>query len=902
MARLRAPLLGVASSAVVVAVLIGVPWWLQTVFGWPVSGGLPGGGEVWDALRRELTDEVIGNGLVLGVWLAWAWWLGLPVLVEVVATVLGRDTPRLPFAGGSQWLATELVAGVLLLVSPWQHEGSAALAASAPAESVVTSRPLLHMEPASAVVEPAVTTEQHPAPASAAPEGEWYVVVPNDNPWRLAARFYGKGEHSTQLWNANAHRRMPSGRVYSRPGLIRPGDVLFVPDPARIHEYTSPSADVAQRSRALEPPSATCAPDAPEAAVPSSTDTAVRPVAAEPVVQPPTTQGEAVDAPATATTTTTTTADGDSDSGEALEESVVVSVRLPSGSVVGLAFVMGVASALATSAIHRRRAYRPSPVRLSRVAEADDVEEPFRTLGSTAAATERADEGMLRRAAWTDRRDPAPARIEAGTATEDVVHLDPIALGALRLEGEGADDVLRGVVASLLLRCLPGDLRVLVDAEIGELVGIDEPFPGVVVLSTPAEVLQEAEIERARRARILDAADCDDFASYRAEPSDELLGGLVLVGRPGAHDLDRWAALVAAGPRLGIGLAVLGGEPLPVGSSVVVQGDGVVVAADGDTRLPQGTSLYRLTRSDAVAVLQEVAAARRLAETPSAGKPPVEEPFPVAALPDEGQHDVEVPPVQVRVLGPFAIEAGGRFVRSGLLDKSRELLAYLVLRPDGARREAILEDLWGDADPARRQDRFSAAVSNLRGRVRDALETSRLEVVRCEGEEYRLEAELFDVDLWRFQRAIGDLDACEDDDQRASCLGAALSAYGGEFVHDAPWEWVEPERENLRRRALDVAVRLAEIHTEAGRLEPAIAAVERAIEVVDPYAEDLYVRGVRLLLAAGRMESARRLYDALKARLEELDVEPMPETVAAVGELLASARRPGDVRDPLTAR
>ena len=94
----------------------------------------------------------------------------------------------------------------------------------------------------------------------------------------------------------------------------------------------------------------------------------------------------------------------------------------------------------------------------------------------------------------------------------------------------------------------------------------------------------------------------------------------------------------------------------------------------------------------------------------------------------------------------------------------------------GPGRSGRSEGLWGDIDPAKRQDRFSAVVSNLRGRVRDKLGRRDVDVVIRDGDAYRLEVELYDVDLWRFHQALAALGACSDDDERASCLGTALSA------------------------------------------------------------------------------------------------------------------------------
>jgi tetratricopeptide (TPR) repeat protein len=78
--------------------------------------------------------------------------------------------------------------------------------------------------------------------------------------------------------------------------------------------------------------------------------------------------------------------------------------------------------------------------------------------------------------------------------------------------------------------------------------------------------------------------------------------------------------------------------------------------------------------------------------------------------------------------------------------------------------------------------------------------------------------------------------------------------------------------------ALDVLARLSELQIREGKLDQALAVLEQAIKV-DPYAEELCRRRMRLLAQLGRGDAARRLLRQLEARLSELDAEPEEETV-----------------------
>ncbi len=99
---------------------------------------------------------------------------------------------------------------------------------------------------------------------------------------------------------------------------------------------------------------------------------------------------------------------------------------------------------------------------------------------------------------------------------------------------------------------------------------------------------------------------------------------------------------------------------------------------------------------------------------------------------------------------------------------------------------------------------------------------------------------------------------------------AAVIAYGGAFVEGERFPWAEAPREDLRRRALNAATRLAELHQEHGQLEAALTVLEKAV-TWDPQAEELYRRIMRLQAALGRPHAVQRTYDRLATHLDELD-------------------------------
>ncbi len=153
------------------------------------------------------------------------------------------------------------------------------------------------------------------------------------------------------------------------------------------------------------------------------------------------------------------------------------------------------------------------------------------------------------------------------------------------------------------------------------------------------------------------------------------------------------------------------------------------------------------------------------------------------------------------------------------------------------------------------------------------------------GERYQAETDLIDCDVWRFQTALTDLTGATDDHAAIAALERATAGYSGDLVDGAFYEWAQPAREDLRRRAVDAAARLAELHEQAGNPEAALAALEHAIRI-DPYTEEVYRRIMRLRAGLGRPGAARRTYRLLETRLADLDVEPEEATERVLRDIL----------------
>ncbi|WP_367044217.1 BTAD domain-containing putative transcriptional regulator [Streptomyces sp. Je 1-332] len=226
------------------ALVFGVPGALAIVVGWPLPGGMPS----LDWLQQEITVGTFINVLTVVVWLAWAQFTAC-VLVEVKAALSGVGMPgRVPGAGGSQLLARQLVAALLLVgataasftpgLSQFGQslEGNQKPASAASAQQ--TPGGLFGQEQAqsaaSAVAEQAEQAAAHAGSTAKDGDTKYYRIQPpegrhHDSMWEIAERHLGDGRRYKEIYQLNKDREQPDGSRLSEASLIRPGWIMEMP-------------------------------------------------------------------------------------------------------------------------------------------------------------------------------------------------------------------------------------------------------------------------------------------------------------------------------------------------------------------------------------------------------------------------------------------------------------------------------------------------------------------------------------------------------------------------------------------------------------------------------------------------------------------------------------------------
>jgi DNA-binding SARP family transcriptional activator len=253
----------------------------------------------------------------------------------------------------------------------------------------------------------------------------------------------------------------------------------------------------------------------------------------------------------------------------------------------------------------------------------------------------------------------------------------------------------------------------------------------------------------------------------------------------------------------------------------------------------------------------------------------------------------------VQLFGPYGIAAYGQPVETGLRRRSKMLLAWYMLRPDGATPEETIDALWPETPPEDIHKAFWRALGDLRTRLSNP-ELESIEVLSRVGEHYLPAAAEIECDLWTFQCALGEASRATDDKEAGPALRRATDAYTGDLLVGSDYPWVEPVRRDLHRRCLDALLRLAEIENQVGNPENAVVALEKAIEM-DRYAEEPYRRLMILQAARDRPGTVAATWQLLQSRLSDLDLEVEDATSRLYHSLSGTRSKPTRNRHPVRA-
>lgn len=740
-----------------------------------------------------------------------------------------------------------------------------------------------------------------------------YVVRPGDSLWSIAEVKLADPYRWPEIWKLNQGRVMLDGERLERPGFIRAGWRLYLPEECAGKDSRRPQETRAPRTKS-----------------PKVKDSDASGKELVPVDRPESPRPPSFEEPSQR-------------------------VELPSGTAVTAAFVAGLVTGVAVVQVSRRRRRQPRPPsdRWPRPrAVARDLR--CRLLRAMKRQEVGADEDIVH--VLPGERDA----LQLGKSREarEVVlgHRDGQAVTAEPRDTpylfRGSESDVASFFGDLAVHALVSSLEGLEVWIAGEL-----HLPGVArthSLTEGGRLLAELEIEVIRRRRMLGEESLEDWATHQQEwPDDPLPLVVAFFPEPPDRLLPRLNAVCAQGATLGMivfasatdasanaikdhvvtpvrnARSVLGEEPFdairlvevdraealetlrslahvtgeePVEPSPVTpppmepiletdeQQADPILASDLVVEPDDGEVSDRLKTVSAAGVAHDAAVPLVIeleepAQEPERVKEAQEQPPPPATVEQsrEGTATATRLPVEVRLFGPGQVFVAGEELRTGLGRKTRELLAFFLLHPEGATREQAIEALWPEVDPDRGLDRFWARLGELRTCLRSELAPSAKFIDRAGGDAYRVERELFDVDVWRFDELLA-----SDDDSLGNLISAA-ELYRGELLEGISYTWSEQLRMHFQNRFMDAMVRLADGYQAEGALEEAVAALRRAL-AADPYSEELARRLMKLHARSNRPDAVRRQFEELETALDKIECEPSEETSELKDRLLKGAR------------
>jgi predicted ATPase/DNA-binding SARP family transcriptional activator len=235
--------------------------------------------------------------------------------------------------------------------------------------------------------------------------------------------------------------------------------------------------------------------------------------------------------------------------------------------------------------------------------------------------------------------------------------------------------------------------------------------------------------------------------------------------------------------------------------------------------------------------------------------------------------------LRVLALGPLQVYVDDRLVDPAAWGSARprELLAYLLMHPDGRTKEQVGLAFWPEASAAQLRNSFHVTLHRLRKALGGA------EWVTVVNDRYRVDPELvahFDVSV--FER---DIEAARRAMKRQQAdavaqLERAVEHFRGDFLDGEPvGDWHLEHRDRLQRLYVDSLMELAGRFLLEERFEKAADACRRVLTRDELHEEALQAL-MRCHAALGERAQALRAYRRFADRLrEELDAEPGRETI-----------------------
>jgi DNA-binding SARP family transcriptional activator len=247
----------------------------------------------------------------------------------------------------------------------------------------------------------------------------------------------------------------------------------------------------------------------------------------------------------------------------------------------------------------------------------------------------------------------------------------------------------------------------------------------------------------------------------------------------------------------------------------------------------------------------------------------------------------------IHALGSLEVEIAGRPLPGLSGGKMPALLMLLAARPGHRHsRESLAEMLWPNLPLRSGRAHLRHAFFHLR----EALGDDGAEPFLLSGRDWlgfnpRSDFWMDALELAAAGRESPAADLAELEGRAGLCRGEFMAGFSLPDCQEYE-DWLQGQREELRRQAVALLESLALHHEKDGRLDQALKHARRLSEL-DPLNEAGHCRIMRLCASSGQPAAAQAQYEACRAVLwKELGARPSEETAALLRQILKAQPPP----------
>ncbi len=215
--------------------------------------------------------------------------------------------------------------------------------------------------------------------------------------------------------------------------------------------------------------------------------------------------------------------------------------------------------------------------------------------------------------------------------------------------------------------------------------------------------------------------------------------------------------------------------------------------------------------------------------------------------------------------------------------KALTLLAYLLLRRERTiPRDQVAFTLWADVSEAEARANLRRHLHLLRRYLPPPAPGRPWLLTEHETVQWNRQSDYW-LDIQAFDQVVNEarqLDRDASAQAAVASLQSAVEHYNGDLLENVYEDWALVERERLREQYTGALEQLTALQKSAGDIRGAIATTKRLL-AHNPLREETHRQLMEFYYQAGDRAAALQQFEECRRLLrEDLDVEPMPETLA----------------------